>query len=968
MSRAILGSFALLFLFAAAIKPGDAQAATEKRVAFVIGISDYQDPLLGKLDHPKGDAEALAQKLGELGFKVVKVLDRTKQQLRADLDAFVKGYRGADAVLVYVTGHGLQIGGENFVLPTDANFDTAATLRKSALALNEIVDHAAQVAPSRIILLDACRDDPTARTLPADPALPIASGLARTGRADGTIFAFSTAPGATAEDGSGDHSPFAQALLTHLGDKGLEFASVMKLVQMEVYDRTPAHQLPYIEDALPALFFAGTQTGPLPERDRLLLAMAKIDADTRAQVERIAKAKDVPLAPLYGSLVGGTALSDKDVESREKLLTQVADDFIKVRTDLKTLASSDPEVTQLRSQAEYNLSLGLIETARSALTRAIEVDQASGDTLEARLKVRRLSEAASYAARAGVARTHVEYRAAASDFAMAAVLAERWDAGLAWRYTLYQANNLETLGEEFGDKTALTEAIDIYHKALGLAPRELRPLDWAATQDGLGVTLRVFGERQPTPVQLEQAIAAFHEALQERTRERVPIDWASTEFHLGVAFLRLAFRENGTESLEAAAAAFQEALKEWTHKRDPLNWASTQNVLANAFSRLGQHDGSTARVEAAVAAYREALKELTRERVPLGWAATLNNLGLALAWLGKRPNGTAQLEEAVGVYREALTVLTRERAPMQWALLQANLGRALAPLGEWEVGSARLEEAAVAFREALKERTRERMPLDWARTKLELSNVLERLGERESGTARLEEAIAATHEALTELTRERAPLDWASGHTDLGNALQTLGERESRTERFEEAVSAYREALKEETRERVPLRWANLQINLGGALRMIGQRENSTARLEEALSAYREALKENTRERAPFNWALAQLNLGEVLNLLGERESAKTRLEQAVAAYGEALREYSRERAPLLWARATGSQGISLCLLAQKSGDAAAAQRGVRQIELALETIRAGGNPVSAAYYTVQLTKAQGVFDRLNKR
>jgi uncharacterized caspase-like protein len=968
MSRAILGWFALLFLLAAAIEPADAQAAAEKRVAFVIGIGDYRDPLLGKLDHPKGDAEALAQKLGELGFKVVKVLDRTKQQLRADLDAFVKSYRGADAVLVYVTGHGLQIGGENFVLPTDANFDTAVTLRKSALALNEIVGHAAQVAPSRIILLDACRDDPTARTLPQDPAVPIASGLARIGRADGTIFAFSTAPGATAEDGSGDHSPFAQALLTHLGDKGLEFGSVMKLVQMEVYDRTPEHQLPYIEDALPTLFFTGTQTGPLPERDRLLLAMAKIDADTRAQVERIANARKVPLAPLYGSLVGGTALSDKDAESREKLLTQVADDFIKVRADLKTLASSDPEVTQLRSQAEYNLSLGAIEAARSALTRAIEVDQASGDTLEARLKVRKLSQAASYAARAGVARTVVKYRAAASDFATAAILAERWDAGLAWRYTLDQANNLDTLGEEFGDNAALTEAIDIYRKALALAPRERRPLDWAATQDGLGVALRSLGERQPTSVQLEQAIAAFHEALQERTRERVPLDWASTEFHLGVAFLRLAFRESGTKSLEAAAATFQEALKEWTHERDPLNWARTQNALGNAFLRLGQRDSGTARLEEAVAAYRQALKELTRERVPLGWASTLNNLGIALTWLGMRESGTARLEEAVGVYYEALKVSTRERVPMQWAMLHDNLGRALTQLGVREAMSARLEEAATAFREALKERTRERMPLDWARTKLELGNALRTIGERESGTARLEEAIAATREALTELTRERAPLDWSSAQNDLGNALERLGERESGTARFEEAVSAYREALKEETRERVPLRWANLQDNLGNALRMIGQRENGAVHLEEAVSAYRESLKENTRERAPFNWASAELNLGDALKLLGERESEKTRLEQAVAAYGEALKEYHRERVPLLWAMATGSQGITLCLLAQKSGDAAAAQKAVRQIELALETIRAGGNAVSAAYYTAQITKAQAAFDRLNKR
>jgi uncharacterized caspase-like protein len=248
-----------------------------------------------------------------------------------------------DAVFVYVTGHDLQIGGENFVVPTDANFETAATLRKSALALSEIVDHAAQVAPSRIILLDARRDDPTRRAPRGDPTEPIASGLARIGRADGTIFAFSTAPGATAEDG-GEHSPFAQALLAHLGHKGLEFGSVMKLVQMEVYDGTPEHQPPYVEDALPALFFAGAQAGPPPERDRLLLAMAKIDADTRAQVERIAKAKDVPLAPLYGSLVAGAALSGEDAEARERLREHAAENSIKARIALKTLASPDHEV------------------------------------------------------------------------------------------------------------------------------------------------------------------------------------------------------------------------------------------------------------------------------------------------------------------------------------------------------------------------------------------------------------------------------------------------------------------------------------------------------------------------------------------------------------------------------------------------------------------------------------------------
>src|SRR5262249_7423182 len=150
---------------------------------------------------------------------------------------------------------------------------------------------------------------------------------------------------------------------------GLEFSQVMKLVQMEVYERSRGSQLPYVEDALPALFFTDTRDAALPERDRLLLAMANINADTRAQVERIAKRADVPLAPLYGTLFAARALGvEGDAEAREKQLTKAAEDFAKVRSDLKSLASTDPEVARLRTEAEQQLSLGSFEAARTALT------------------------------------------------------------------------------------------------------------------------------------------------------------------------------------------------------------------------------------------------------------------------------------------------------------------------------------------------------------------------------------------------------------------------------------------------------------------------------------------------------------------------------------------------------------------------------------------------------------------------
>jgi uncharacterized caspase-like protein len=143
----------------------------------------------------------------------------------------------------------------------------------------------------------------------------------------------------------------------------------------------------------PISFFADTKGAPLPERDRLLLAMARIDAVTRAQVERIAGEKGLPLAPLYGALFAADAAVGRgDYEAREKRLARAAEDFAKVRTDLAALASSGPKVADLRRQAERELSLGAFDAARAALMAAIEVDRTFGEQLEARLKERNLSE------------------------------------------------------------------------------------------------------------------------------------------------------------------------------------------------------------------------------------------------------------------------------------------------------------------------------------------------------------------------------------------------------------------------------------------------------------------------------------------------------------------------------------------------------------------------------------------------
>ncbi len=260
----------------------------------------------------------------------------------------------------------------------------------------------------------------------------------------------------------------------------------------------------------------------------------------------------------------------------------------------------------------------------------------------------------------------------------------------------------------------LEDAVVAFREAREEFTRESVPLEWAVTQNNLGVALRALGERESGQVELirrlEEAVAAFREALKEFSRERVPLQWAATQNNLGVALRALGARESGAEKLEQAVVAYREALKEYTRARVPLQWAMTQMNLGNALARLGERESGGRKLEQAVAAYREALKERTRERVPLKWAATQNNLGNALRLLGERESGLVELircfDEAVAAYREALKERTRERVPFDWAMTQINLGVALETLGRRESGQVelirRLEEAVAAYHEALK--------------------------------------------------------------------------------------------------------------------------------------------------------------------------------------------------------------------------------------------------------------------------
>ncbi|ACL60937.1 conserved hypothetical protein [Methylobacterium nodulans ORS 2060] len=489
-------------------------------------------------------------------------------------------------------------------------------------------------------------------------------------------------------------------------------------------------------------------------------------------------------------------------ERLAEVLTKVATDYMRLKAQVAGLNPDNPTAKALVASAQAEIEAGHLDRGRELLRQATQAQLAAAEAAEqlrdqaqAAVDAQKLGAARSTAAEGDVAQTERKYLEAAELYGQAASYVPSRHLDEHSALVERQAGALYWQGYERGDNDALRKSADLCRTVLAERPRERVPLEWAGTQNNLGLALQRLGERESGPARLEQAVAAYTAVLEEYTRERVPLAWAMTQNNLGNALKALGERESGPGRLEQAVAAYTAALQERTRERVPLDWAQTQMNLGTALQRLGERESGPGRLEQAVAAFTAALEEYTRERVPLDWAMTQNNLGTALFRLGERESGTGRLEQAVAAYTAALQERTRERVPLDWAQTQMNLGLALAVLGERESGPARLEQAVAAYTAALQERTRERVPLDWAMTQNNLGLVLAVLGERESGPGRLEQAVAAYTAALQERTRERVPLDWAQTQMNLGTALQRLGERESGPGRLEQAVAAFDASL-----------------------------------------------------------------------------------------------------------------------------------------------------------------------------
>ncbi|HET6521396.1 MAG TPA: caspase family protein, partial [Geminicoccaceae bacterium] len=245
---ACLGTAALVI--AAAV----AAAATEQRVALVIGNGAYRNT--PALPNPVADAQAMAATLERVGFEVILREDLNKRAMEEALRDFGRRAAEADVALVYYAGHGLQVAEENYLLPVEAALQRERDLLYEALPLDIVLGEVAQARSLGLVILDACRNNPLADRL-ADRlgirADRIGSGLARIDDVPtDTLVAFATRPSAVAEDGSEGNSPYTRALLEHLATPNLELSLFFRRVRDTVLTATDGRQEPFTYGSLGA--------------------------------------------------------------------------------------------------------------------------------------------------------------------------------------------------------------------------------------------------------------------------------------------------------------------------------------------------------------------------------------------------------------------------------------------------------------------------------------------------------------------------------------------------------------------------------------------------------------------------------------------------------------------------------------------------------------------------------------------
>ena len=271
-----------------------AAALAERRVALVVGNSQYKNPNL-VLFNPRNDAEDVAAALRTLGFEVIMTVDAGRRDLDLAMIQFARLATAADAALFFYAGHALQYQGRNYLMPIDAELEDEISLRYQMMLMDDVRVALERAGGVKIMILDACRNNPVVDRLKrkmvgVNRNVDTVRGLARIDKTEGIVVAYATAADEVAADGSGRNSPFTSALLKRLQEPGLEIGKMFRHIAADVNEQTHGRQRPEIYVSLIDEYY-------LNRKDRVVWDQIKDSTDPAAFRDFVGRFPSSPQAP-----------------------------------------------------------------------------------------------------------------------------------------------------------------------------------------------------------------------------------------------------------------------------------------------------------------------------------------------------------------------------------------------------------------------------------------------------------------------------------------------------------------------------------------------------------------------------------------------------------------------------------------------------------------------------------------------
>jgi uncharacterized caspase-like protein len=918
-----------LCLLLALVAPAFADDKPLKGVALVIGESDYSGEL-HPLANPKSDARAMDGLLGDLGFDVTRVLDGDGRKLASEIADFVDEAKDADVALVYYSGHGIEAGGLNYLVPVDADLSTPQAAGATLIPLSEMLDELAKTVPVTIVLLDACRTNAfPAGTMIQPPGAPAPIPAVESGLAEvrgptpvarmgvpatnlGMLIGFAASPGQPALDGAPgeENSPYAAALLKHLGAGGYSFADLMTMVGEEVYLKTKAQQLPWVNSSLRRVLSFGRAL-PVGDPDQalisqgrrgLLLAIAGTPDSTRKYVETISSSEDVPLDALYGMLqVLGVDTSDP--AKRDQQLLDGAKQLKEFIEHAPATIRQDAELARLNGLADEARGEGAMAAARHfrdlATTRARQLNDMLAST-EADFVAAKKEIAETFSRDAEDAALNFDFVHAAALFHEAYDTVQRWDDDAASRYRRSEARALLSDGVNHAHTPQLRLAVEIMQELIDKLPADTPQSDRAKLMASLGDALSMLGTLEGDNVSATRALAIYHDALNAMARADDEQLWAQLQSSLGFDAWALGSRDASNDHLLEARSAFLSALEVWTRTSNPVDWATTQANLGNALMLLGMRESTPDHLIEASDALNAALDALAKDDPTRG--VVQSNLGLTLWTLSQRRSGEDDLGAARSVLAEAVAAIDRDRLPAPWGMARNNQGLVWLSLGQINADVPTLEQARVAFEEAAATFSRSDGPVQWGLMKSNLAFTIQTLGQMQNDFSGFDEALQLYDEALTVITRQGATSQWALVENNRGLALSLLGQQRKDAAMLARAVAVQRLVLEEWTLARAPLQFGLGETNLAYTLLQAGLLASGTDELAESVTAFEAVLDAFGPNLGPDQLGTIEANIGFGLEAIGTRTGSAEKLAAAVAAYRRAEAVVTKEAAPAEWA------------------------------------------------------------------